>query len=331
MYTVVFKLPLIGICRIIIENEELSEYVERQFRNYFVSREKTNETINGLRAKLIFEDKEIIKKFILYNKKNIGLSRDVFWKNGQITLDKYIYIIEKNSIDIYIAKANKKKDLLKGVYRILTNRSEEQKYAHLGGEFYQCALFPIISIYAACFGLFCVHGSLIHLNSGENIILSGLDGVGKSTLANMICEENGNLLLADNIVLFNGREALNFNIAMRLEKNIHTELDVLYSNNDIIEVLPGTTSYGLCYINRIYNLLRDDKNKDIKLYEGSFPPHDWIMFMERAPEIGQANGILSYWLFLYALLLKHNDMKIPIISISVPNGKLSIAKEWITA
>lgn len=329
MYTAIFNLPLIGICRIDIQKRLLFEYVKRQFYNYFVSYKVTHDKMEGIQSSLFFDDSNVVKKFNMYCKKNLGLSRDVFWKNECISVGNYCYSVKKNSIKIYVMKSKAKKAILKHLYHTITNRSEEQRYAFWGGEFYEYALFPIISVYTACFGMFCVHGSLIHLNSGQNIILSGLDGVGKSTLADMICSDESNCLLGDNIVLFNGRHALNFNIAMRLEKDIPTKLDVLYINKEIKEVLPKTISYGMCHIDKIYNLLRDYKNIDIIEYQDSLTPYDWIMFMESAPEIGQANRILSFWLLMHALVFKHNKIEVPIISVSIPNGKLSLAKEFI--
>ena len=72
----------------------------------------------------------------------------------------------------------------------------------------------------------------------KNIILAGLDGVGKSTLANLICQDEGNFILADNIVLFDGKNALNLNLTMRLEKEVETNLKIIYQNSFIKEVVP---------------------------------------------------------------------------------------------
>jgi len=329
MYTVVFDFPLIGICRINFEKKEQFEYVKRQFLNYYVSYKVTSDKMHGIQSCLSFDNKEVVRKFQLYSRKNLGLSRNVYWKNECLLIGNYNYSIKNGSVKIYVMKSKTKKALLKYLYHNITNRSEEKRYAFQGGEFYQCALFPLISVYSACFGMFCVHGSLIHLNNGENIIISGLDGVGKSTLADMICSNESHLLLGDNIILFNGSDALNFNIAMRLENDTPTKLDVIYFNKKIKEVLPKTISYGMCHIDKIYNLLRDYKNTDITEYTDSLTPYEWIMFMESAPEIGQANKILSFWLMMHALVFKHNEIEVQIASLSVPNGKLSLAKELI--
>ena len=329
MYTFSVQLPLLGICRINLEKREVARFSYRQLGNYVVGEIKEEyESSENNRTNLLFESNSIVKEFSVYKSYNMGLDRGTCWNTNSISIGNYKYILDNNVLRILIYKPHGNIEILKYIYKRVRSNTEEKKYALLGGQFYHNILFPIFTVYAAVYGLFCVHGSLIHTKNNRNIILSGLDGVGKSSLADMICSEEGNELLADNIVLFDGKKALNLNLAMRLELTTVTKNKVIYSNKEIKEILPPVINFGFCNIDRIFNLLRDNNDQTVKFNHAS-TPHDWIMFMERAPEIGQANNILSYWLFVHSLIKRHERITVPIISVAIPNGKLVQGKEFI--
>lgn len=276
----------------------------------------------------MFRNQEIFETFYKYYNEHISLSRNGTWDNYSINLGLIKYVISNNHVEIYVKKQTGFKNKIKDLYKFFTIYSEENKYALLGGEFYRYGLFPILSVYGACFGLYCIHGSLVHLHNDKNIILAGLDGVGKSTLANLICQDEGNFILADNIVLFDGKNALNLNLTMRLEKEVETNLKIIYQNSFIKEVVPLEVRKGLCHVDKIINLLRGN-HSEIKIYENSIPDSQWIMFLERAPEIGQANSVISFWLYMYNLIFGGNTIQCAQINLSIPNGKLKEAKEYL--
>ncbi len=328
MYGIEFNLPLVGKCKVEVNEHKNAEYIKRQLLNYFINSYHTEKKIQ-YHAALSFDDIDIVERFTEYRDENIALFRNGVWSGDILMIGDYKYCIADQSLQIKTVKKYGVKQKIKRSYKRVFARTEEQKYALAGETFYRTVLFPILSVYAACYGLYCIHGSLIHLQTGENIILSGLDGVGKSTLSNMVCEEDKNRILADNIVMFDGVSALNFNLAMRLEIHIPTKQKVLYQNKEIKEVLPQETSYGLCKVAHIYNLLRGNDSAIIHVYERKVSTLNWVLFMEMAPEIGQANSVLSYWLFMYGLMNENKNMNIPIVSLAIPRGKLELAKEIV--
>ncbi len=330
MHTFSVQLPLLGVCNIYFDKEDITKFSYRQLGNYVIN----NPIKDSLYSKkgnavLKFQSETIVQKFRAYSNFSPVLKKGACWKNNNIDLGEYSFSLTSDSLLITVHEAEGKINTLKNIYRMLISNTEEKKYALLGGQFYHNVLFPMLAVYAAVHGLFCVHGSLIHTFSKQNIILSGLDGVGKSTLADMICSEAGNMLLADNIVLFNGKQALNFNLAMRLEAAAKTGNKVIYSNNKIKEILPPALNYNLCKVNKIFNILLDNTGSTVTKMEIASTPHDWIMFMENAPEIGQANHILAYWLFNHGLLERHENITVPIVSIAIPKGMLIQGKELI--
>lgn len=322
-------LPLLGKCKIEINDSATIDFAQRQLLNYYVNTETAAGKLPGKKTVLHFYEKKVIDTFSSYEKRNIGLSKEFYWKNSSIKMQNIVYTVSDEEVKVTVLENCSLKETIKKCYRYIKNNNEEKKYAWLSGEFYHNILFPILSVYAGSFGMFCVHGSLIRTKDGRNIILSGLDGVGKSSLADALCNESGNKLLADNIVLFDGVSALNFNIAMRLELDTETSMRILYSNKHIKEVVPEDTAYGLCPVSRIYNLLRDYAGQNIEIFTDSVPGFIWTMFMEKAPEIGQANHIMAQWFFMYGLLNRPKEIEAPIVSLSVPNGKLMLAKEII--
>ena len=329
MRGMILELPLIGKCKIFFDNNDLFEYVKRQFKNYYIQDDKNDESNDGLVTRLIFLDRKVYEDFKKYSEEGVGLSRDGNWNNNEIQIGIYKYVLKDGFLEIQIAKSKSIKKALKELYQKMTSTTIEQKYALLGGHFYNWSFFPVISIYAACYGYYCLHGSLLNINNKRNIIITGLDGVGKSSLSDIICRDDGNKILADNIVLFDGEFALNLNLAMRLEVETPTESRVIYRNRHIKEILPSEIGMGACKVGKIVNLLRSN-DLDIKVYSTRIPDAQFLLFLGGAPEVGQANSILSFWLFMYDLLNGGSMINIPITTISLPNGKLEFAKEIIT-
>lgn len=328
MNQISIKLPLIGNCVIYIKDKKLADFSCRQLQNYItqsINVEPCKDTVDTI---LKFKNEHVVKTFREYCSQNVGLSRSLKWKENTLKDGYYQYKVGSELI-VKCRMLLRKSDKIKNVYNRIKNISEEGKYGILGGVFYKTVLFPILSVYAAAFGLYCVHGSLIHLKNNRTIIVSGLDGVGKSSLSDMICKMKGNKLLADNIVLFDGKKALNLNLAMRLEVDVETKRPVIYKNKNIKEVLPEEIGYGLCKVDHIYALLRGNITDKVIRYENKATSQYWMMLMERAPEIQQANNLLGPWLFVFDLFHKGNEVTIPIVTMSIPNGKLEMGKEVI--
>ena len=78
--------------------------------------------------------------------------------------------------------------------------------------------FPVFWLLEQTRGIAVIHGAAVARN-GRAIVLTGLDGVGKSTLALYLCQHRGFSLLADNFVLTDGEQILSFPEMTRLSKD----------------------------------------------------------------------------------------------------------------
>lgn len=332
MYRFIVRLPLIGECTISLREKKIYEFAMRQLTNYLiesVDSEIYSKKENGI-ANIYITNDEIVKNYRQYAKENIGLSNELLWNSNEIEANGYLFRILKDELNITIIKAISTSQKMKNFYHILKSNTEEKKYAILGNKFYDYVLFPLFTVYAACFGLFCIHGSLIKDKNNKNILITGLNGVGKSTLSDMICESNENILLADNIVLFDGVNGLNFNLAMRLEVDSPTKMPVIYQNSKIKEVLATNFDYGLRKIDAIYNLFRSVERQELRVTKKIIPAYAWIKYLEIAPEVGNANDILASWFFLYSFWHNQEFKNFEINFLEVPDNKLIYAKELIT-
>lgn len=330
MYKLFLDLPLIGEVTVEFQNKNFAEFSCRQLGNYVKEMVGTASAPldNNIKTRLIFSNSVVVEQMKKYSCMGIGLSKGLRWDNS-VLMDGNYEFCAGTSFSVLSKTSTRKIDKIKTLYSKVKNASEEGKYAVLGGEFHLNVLIPILDVYAAVFGLFCVHGSLIQLKNHEVIIVSGLDGVGKSTVSDLLCKDGENKLLADNIVLFDGEKALNFNLAMRLVPGSSTSQKIIYKNKNLIEVLPETDGVGLCKVYCVINLLQGNNEKSIVKFDERDAKHCWIMFMGKAPEIGQANSALSPWLFLFDLSHKANRIDIPVISMAIPNGMLQAGKEAI--
>jgi hypothetical protein len=79
--------------------------------------------------------------------------------------------------------------------------------------------FPVFWMLDYRRGVGVFHGSAV-ARDGRCIVLTGLDGCGKSTLAYYLCTQRGYRLVADNFILTDGKRILAFPGAMRLSKDV---------------------------------------------------------------------------------------------------------------
>lgn len=328
IYIFTLDLPLIGKVEVNLKSYDLFVFTKRQFENYICGNVQIKKRNMKIPALLEFYDSKVRESFQSYADKNLGFSRNLNWKDNALVDGSYEFKLE-TGLSILCREPYTLKEKVKKISRTFLYHTEEAKYAILGGEFYSKVLFPILSVYAGTYGMYCIHGSFIHLRSGANIIISGLDGVGKSSMADMICSNSENELLADNIVLFDGNSALNLNLAMRLEQGTITNQKILYENKFIKEVLPTVKKYNKCKVNKIFLLLREAKESDVIILKKNVSYLYWQFFMNKAPEIGQANVMLAHWLYEYNLLHESLNNEMPITSIAIPNGMLEKGRKVI--
>jgi hypothetical protein len=85
--------------------------------------------------------------------------------------------------------------------------------------------FPVFSLLERDQGISVIHGAAV-ARDGRAVVLSGLDGVGKSTLAQYLCRQRGFSLLSDNFLLTDGKQIFAFPEMTRLADDSVRSLDI---------------------------------------------------------------------------------------------------------
>ena len=328
MNNLLFVFPLLGECNISFNDDLIADFTKRQLMNYFYNSDNTQKINTSRHIILEFADHDILTVFSQYATSGIVAGSNYIWNGNKLITPNYIYEITSTCLRIQY-KNTSNISLLKTYFKKLLAWNEEKQYSYLSMLFYSMVLYPILSVYAAKYGLYAIHGSLLY-KEGKGIILSGLDGVGKSTLSKILSDNNDYKLLADNIVLFDSVKALNFNLTMRLDEKEPCNWPVLYSNKNLKEVLPPTKDHDLCNVNTIILLTMKTNNNEISYKTRTLSLSDWVLFLEGAPEIRGANDVLSYWLMMHSL---HNEKtcinSTVLFWANIPKGKLIESKEKI--
>lgn len=320
----IFDFPLLGNSVFAFPSDEIGIFVSRQLQNYV----KKTVNVNSGDWEIEIFNRDVVKTFNEAVEKRLYVSRNFKMDDGRIVLDNLEYICTPNSIRI---KYIQNKTIIfqgKQIVKKFLCLNEEMKYRNNSGVFYNRYLFPLLSAYAACYGYYCIHGSLIRLKD-KNIVLAGLDGVGKSTMANSLSSEEGDIL-ADNIVMFNGITALNFNIAMRIDSDTESKYRTVLKFNGFKEILPDNIGFGEVIVDRFYNLIRDQKRKTPHVEEISENVVIWTLFLNTAPEIERANRLMAPWGYICSDGRKEEKtMRIKIFNLYIPENGLAMAKEII--
>lgn len=326
------KLPLVGNVEILINHPILVSFAQRQLRNYIVG-QKSFVVSKEYRTIIQTDNEAIIQKLSGILQSEHRLSREIEITDGVLRIKKnwrlakvtYVCFISKGILTLETTIHFRfSADLLK--------RMLGRKYSFSHQLFYDLLLYPIFSLYALADNYYLIHGSLIQKNN-EYIVISGLDGVGKSTLSNILDNE-GYPILADNFLLFNGNQAIPFNMPIRIKHNdAENGLEVIYRDKYIKEVLPKQVRYDPVDVNRIFILsiskdlqLRCIRKKDLNQY--------WNMISNCADEINAANRWMGALHFINLFNLASFDSitsekEIKFYLLNVPKGELEKGKETI--
>ncbi|MCQ2572242.1 MAG: hypothetical protein MJ165_04615 [Alphaproteobacteria bacterium] len=305
-----FDFPGIGNTEITIVSDELAEFAKRQLFLYLVAEaegyEKSDKnTIIASGANLLNK----AKSFFTENKK---LARIYCVQDNRLRFANLEYRLENNQLVIK-SNADKKQKWYK--------RHKKLDYAQCHIRFYNQILFPLFSLYTLLDGYYLVHGTALSYKK-KNMIIVGLDGVGKSSLANLLSEKSA-VLYADNFVLFNGKNVMPLNLAMRLDPNQHTQLRVLYRDSNLQEAIPDKIQTKPVVVDKIVLLYIGDK---FALSGGNNDLTGLVLFTNNAPEINAANTTITP--FLYNTMSgKHTKNNIPVSILSCPLGQLDKAVE----
>jgi len=305
--------PKIGKVKVDIRDQDLFNFATRQFKNYIISTKDIDSNL---------DDFVIIKTNIKHiNFQDNVLGREVVFENNKINFKKisriqklqYSYDFE-NDIVITITFTKKPLYLLKQI------ATSQYSLNHI--LFYQTILYPIFSLYAIVGNYFLVHGSLLKIND-RYIVLTGLDGVGKSSLSNELVK-HGATILADNFVLFNGKNFIGLNMPIRLDLQNDTNKNIIYQDDNLKEVLYPPSKTSEIVADKVY-FLSIGKNLDIKQLDRSVYLN-WHLMNNGAGEILEAN--LFNLPFYYQNILTNNiedTHDIDYYKFSIPKGKIKEA------
>ncbi len=321
MNIITLNLPIIGVVDLEIYDQDISNFTKRQLENYVVSESfRTDKQDTSVVIKSNF-------KTDFFNKNNV-FGRQYKVSEKKFNLNGFVYEYHDGTITITMKridtnKPNLYKQLKTIIKHIIKPPVKQNSYAHCHWNFYCQVLFPIFSLYTITDGYFLIHASLINYNN-KNILVTGLDGVGKSSIANYF-EDIGGKILSDNFVLYNGKSAIPFNMAIRLEPNQETNMKILYADHNLKEALPLTVQYREVEVNNIFIL---SIGEELVLSKSSNNICSTVLFTNIAPEIGAANNFIAP--FLYNSINKNTENKDIIKCITIPKGKLKQAMEILT-
>ena len=315
MYKIKCKFPLIDNIEIITKDKELYDFTIRQLNNYIIdhNKEKINCFVNIKSNRM----SNFAEDIFLARKLQFKDNQLNFIKKSRVQQIKYNYDFRRG-IKITI---NLKKNVL---YYIKKFKSSTYSLNHI--LFYQTVLYPIFSLYAINYNFFLVHGSLLKIKD-KYIVLTGLDGVGKSSLSNELVLE-GAKIYADNFVFFNGEKFFGLNMPIRLDLQNPTKGNIIYEDNNLKEVLYNEILNTSVKVDKIFFLTISEKFNISKL-DQNIASFNWQFINSGAGEILDAN--LFILPFLYMNLL-HNNQNIYIpeyYHLTIPLGKIDMAVKEI--
>jgi len=314
MVRLICHFPILGNISIDIQDNNLGVFTKRQLTNYIVS-ETTIDT-KGCFVSIEIENKEniafddiIFGREIKFKNNNLNIS-----KNSRIDNINYKYFFDKNiRIDIVFKKklAYYLKDIL------------NSEYSQIHMLFYKTILYPIFSLYALVDNYYLVHGSLLRLED-KNIVLTGLDGVGKSSLSNELVL-NGAKILADNFVLFNGKDFIGLNMPIRLDLKNETTKNIIFKDDNLKEVLYNDKENNQIKVDKIY-FLNISNNLKIEQIDSDIVKLNWNFINNGASEIMGANSFCLPFLYQNMINNKQKiDTSIEYFNFSIPKGKIKEA------
>jgi len=306
--------PIIGNISIDIKDENLALFTKRQLSNYIVSKKDVNTgsyfvSIELENNKKVAFDDIVFGRDIKFKENSLNIS-----KNSRIDNINYKYSFEKNiRIDIIFKKklAYYLKDLI------------NSKYSQIHMLFYKTILYPIFSLYSLVDNYYLVHGSLLRLKD-KNIVLTGLDGVGKSSLSNELVL-NGAKILADNFVLFNGKDFIGLNMPIRLDLENETTENIIFKDDNLKEVLYKDIENNHIKVDMVY-FLNISNNLKIEQMDSDIAKLNWNFINNGASEIIGANSFCLPFLYQNMINKKQKiDNGIEYLNFSIPKGKIKEA------
>ncbi|MDN3700446.1 hypothetical protein ACFFUO_00695 [Vibrio artabrorum] len=279
--------PLLGNIIITINDKNLYEFSKRQFYAYLKSEEYTDNEGNDISFSFNLDSK--YKQYFL-SEEDISFSKNSNYKDNVFTIvkkyraknKKFQFYFDK---DKYICNVN-----VSSVKAFEYVKFRAKGYSYLHNRFYEEVLSPIIATYSIHSDFFLTHSALI-TKDNRNIMLYGLDGVGKSTIVEHLVELGWNVE-ADNLVLFNGEMGIGLNLPIRVSRNcsVSKNMHVIFMDEKIKELGTIKANNEQQIVTEMYQLVMSDKIINRKINNCCL---DVLIISNGAPEVNMMNSFIS--------------------------------------
>lgn len=317
------NLPELGIINISILNPYLLEFTKRQLGEYIVIDEGNAYFDCNWYVALEISNANVFKKIRELSQKNYTLSRDFHIESGEIYYAYMCIETGGNSIKIKMRKRSLGvKEKIRNVYSWI----ERADYGKWHGQFYQYVLFPVFLLYAIAGGYYLIHGSALQYE-GKNLLLTGLDGVGKSSLTSILSEHDFHVL-ADNFLLFDGKKILPLNMPIRGDLGLKHGKDIkcIYKDKMLCEYISRTYLREEIIPDKFISLSIAD---ELGFVHKSIDSFSYFMFVNHAPEINEANKFIGPFFFWHNQKATNINNELELLELGIPKGKLLEGAEAI--
>lgn len=310
--------------QIYIPDLSLYNFSCRQLQHYIIEkREIVGKKINNIIIQT--SDKHHFK-----SQDNLCIGQNITIRNNALTCKMNLFGLNCNF------EFNLESDLkiIINAKRNLRSRINPfNQYAKNHSHFYACILLPILAVQALHGKTSLIHGSFLTKDS-ENIILFGLAGVGKSTLAHNLIQKDYHLI-SDNFILLVNEKVFPLIMPLRFSSGdrIIDNANVVFQNKKLIEVLPPKKEISNGAIDNIAFLMTGQKfqiNQNLHITLNQLEKISAI-----APEIKEANKILEITELIRSLSIgnrqeiKCSEQIFNCTELIVPIGELGKAINFI--
>ena len=327
VFALYLNLPIIGPTKIELEDQQLLEFSKRQLAHYLQRIEENRRENKTYVIKIKADNNLLCNKFSEIVKEEKILSRGMKISNGVLCNDlpkKYERVKYRWSAnEVMVITSSIEYSLPVKIYATIFNDKYSRNHKH----FYQLVLFPLFSLYALLDDYYPVHGSAIRINN-KTIIISGLDGVGKSTLTEALVSYGGNIL-SDNFTIFNGKDVVPLIMPLRMPVKDSTKQKEIYKNGSIKEIMPPISENKEQSVDYIYYLVIGKRLKLVKLEADKQTLLNSLCF--GANEVRDANN--SILAIQYAKLnekvCRHQYRTLNVYSLEIPRSKIHEGAELL--
>lgn len=327
------RLPILGLASLSTDDRRIARVIEAYLADYIVEREESPSKIPQGGTVYVFTSKVLSDKVVPLLSKQVQLGRCVrvdnelsmSFPNRFKTVRQVLRTEGENEISLHSFMSS-----VHFAFRLKLLVSDNYDLSQQ--LFYDYVLAPLVQAYSF-FGFLPIHASSFQTQSSHDaVLLVGLDGVGKSSLSELMIKAQARLL-ADNIVLFNGQEVVPLLWPIRVDVDSDLVGSTTYVNKRFREVrlpIPPNVT-GSMAIKRIYRLSVGGFACTEVKKNGPFFWRDLVIANLAAPEIEYMYKKLAPLFNFLAFRDGSNsrDISVPCYELILPMGELELGVKAI--